>query len=108
MLLVRRSANMKLVDSIVRLYWKALQDSDYDLTYNEISELLRYSMCILLNLPTQGSSRCIVEYGKYIVNYIRPEIDRLGLVNLAEDKRQGLLEACVHCVEMSRKLVVKA
>lgn len=98
--------NMKFVDEIVKAYFKCIKDSNLSLSCSDISELLRYTMCVLLDLDTKGYSRKIEETSKIIVNSLGDILNRYNVSEMTDDYKSGLLESCVHCMEMSRKQVL--
>ena len=101
----RTNIDMKVIDTTVRAYFKCLKNNNLELNCSEISELLRYSICSILDLQSKGYSRKIEEYSKLIKN----EISGVVLSNISitdsEDRKMGFLEACVHSMEMSRRKV---
>jgi hypothetical protein len=98
--------NMKLVDEIVRAYFACLKENKLKLSCSEISELMRYSMCKMLNLQSKGYSAKVEECSKLVVNSISCILQRYNVNELSSDYKAGLLEACVHCMELSRKKVI--
>lgn len=100
MVLMKSScSNRDMVSSIVRSYFGYIRGSN--LTYDEIAELLRYSMCVALDLNSKGFNTRIEESGKECSKYIRNIVQDFDILDKSEDYRQGLLEACVHSMQMS-------
>ena len=109
MLFLKRSRvdiNMKIVDLIVKEYFTYLKRLNCELNCSEISELLRHSMCRLLNLESNGYSKRISELSKGVCNALRPLILEHKLTNYSDDYRKGILESCVHCMEMAKSKVL--
>lgn len=102
----KENIDMKLVDDLVRAYFSYLKNLNEPLNYIEISELLRYSICQVLNLPTKGYSETIDKLSHNLQINLKSILDSYNLGNVSDDYKKGLLEACVHCMEMSRKRVL--
>lgn len=98
--------NMKFVNDIVKAYFECLRENNLSLSCSEISELLRYSMCKILNLQSKGYSNKIEESSKIVVNSLSILLKNYNIDDMTNDYKSGLLEACVHCMEMSRKEVL--
>ena len=103
-MLVRKSnVSLKLVDDIVQAYFGCITENNMVMSCSEISELLRHSMCKLLGLQSKGYDKKIEEYSKIVVNNLNGVVDVSGK---SDSYKKGLLEACVHAMEMSRKKVL--
>ena len=98
--------SFNLVDKLVYSYFDYLRDNNIALTYKEISELFRYTICKLLDLETSCNSEELLVYSSDLRGTLSEVVDFDSLMNKSLDYRQGFLEACVHCMEMSRKKVV--
>lgn len=106
MLFIKKSkldVNMELVDKIVKTYFDIVKSSGLDLSGSEISELLRFTLCRCLSLNTKGYSLKVEKCSEIVYNKLNELLSRYDINKLDISKRQGLLEACVHCLEMSRK-----
>lgn len=68
-----------------------------------ISELLRYSLCELLRLETQSASGVVKEVSVSCISYLKRDIQKADILDKPLDIRQAYLEACVHCIEFTRK-----
>lgn len=101
----KEDINMRFVDSIVKRYFKCIRDNNFNLTCSEISELLRYSMCRLLNLQSKGYSIQIENLSNIIVSDLSEVVSSYNVNDMTFAYRTGLLEACIHAMEMSRKKV---
>jgi hypothetical protein len=102
----KEDVNETCINEIVFTYFSYLKsDSMLRTTIcgEEISELLRYSICVILKLETKGYSARLEELSKSVCNILRPVINKYNIESKSHEYRQGLLEACVHCMEMSRK-----
>lgn len=77
--------------------------------YNEstylISEGYRNALCLVLGLETEASTLLVKKYEKQFVEVLRPVYFKYNLCQYTMGKRKGILEACIHCIEKSRKLV---
>lgn len=89
------------IDSCVRAFFSSIRGSSF--SGIEVSELFRYSMCRLLGLKSMYATKRVEEMSKIVVNSIKPLCVRYDFDNYSEVEKQGILEACVHCMEMSRK-----
>lgn len=70
-----------------------------------ISEGYRYSMCLALGLDSEPASEVVKKYSSEFKNILEPLCLKYNLNRLSDDTKRGILEACVHCIEKSRKLV---
>ena len=70
-----------------------------------ISEGYRHSLCLLLGLETEASTYLVKKYESKFVDVLRPVYNKYNLCQYSMEKRKGILEACIHCIEKSRKLV---
>ena len=95
-----------LYTNIVTACFDYLESTGRDFSCKAISEILRYSLCKVLNLSSELASNDYIEITKGVVNVITPVIP-LDVLNSSERYRQGVLEACVHCVEYAREKVEK-
>lgn len=68
-----------------------------------ICELLRYSLCELLRLETQSANGVVKEVAVSCISYLKRDIQKADILNKSLDTRQAYLEACVHCIEFTRK-----
>lgn len=99
--------DMAIIDELVHSYLSYIKGLGEEFTCSEISELFRYSMCRALSLETKGYSERIERIGVGTCNRLWSVLDKYNIFNQSEDFRKGLLEACVHCMEMSRKRVLE-
>lgn len=68
-----------------------------------ISELLRYSLCVLLKLESKSSNGVVTEVAEDCIKHLRHDIKRTNILTKSLESRQAFLEACVHCIEFTRK-----
>lgn len=101
----KENINMKFVDKIVRAYFECLKQYNWDLTCSEISELLRFSMCRVLDLKSKGYSEKIEDLSYSVIDALVPVLDNFNVNELTFEYKTGLLEACIHAMEMARKKV---
>ena len=98
--------NEECINAIVTTYFNFIKSDEYiktNLKGFEISELLRYTICRMFSLETIGNSVELEELSKAVRNILRPVADKYQLWGRSIEYHKGLLEACVHCMEMSRK-----
>lgn len=96
----------EIYTNIVESYLTYLKSDDYlrtTLSAYEVSELLRYSLCDYFNLESKGASIKIENLSECIKQVFRGIQNMDNLLNKSEDYRKGVLEACIHCLEMSRQ-----
>lgn len=98
-----KGVDMNLVDKIVRAYFEYASGLSVSLSGDEVAELLRVALCRLLNLQTRGCTQKIDALSEGVVIRLSDVIADSDVNNLSLDCRQGLLEACVHCIVLSRK-----
>lgn len=98
--------DMTLIDSLVRSYLEYIKLLNRELTCGEISEIMRYSMCRAQGLDTKGYSKKVEQIGEGASARLYIILEKAGMLNKSLDVKKGLLEACVHCMEMSRKRVM--
>lgn len=92
---------MSVIDEYVRAFFAEVSNLEW--TGKEISELFRYSMCKVLNLDTPVAGAKIEAESANVIKVLNPICVRHGFRKSSIEKRQGVLEAGVHCLEMSRK-----
>lgn len=106
MFFVRKSKmniNEKLINDIVKVYFSYLNSNNIKLSGFEVSDLLRFSICNLLGLQSNGQTENVRKYTMGVVEAIYPIVYKFDLQNKSLEYKQGILEACVHSMEMSRK-----
>ena len=87
---------------ILSVYFDYLHKKNLNLTPIGISELLRYSLCCALNLNTIASNNYIEDNCYELIQNFKTVLNKYNVYNKSVLYRQGLLEACIHCIEMSR------
>ena len=89
---------------IMEVYFDYLNNLDnFCLEPKGISELLRYSLCNVMNLETMYVDTEIKDLSNDLGNKFNSIVNKYNINNNSLDYRRGLLEACVHCIEFSRK-----
>ena len=68
-----------------------------------MSEMLRYCICEVLGLDTIYADSYIRENSFVFEQQLKIIMNKNGVFKESTEYKQGLLEACVHCIEMSRK-----
>ena len=97
-------ANMALYEEIVRGYFDYLKKSCVKLTSGkEIVELMRYSLCVALDLDTDINLDNLMSLSTGCINVFKIILNKYNIVERSIDFRQGVLEACIHGMEMSRE-----
>ena len=99
----KESIDFKFVDKCVRTYLSYVKS--LDLSLSEVSELFRYSMCLKLGLTSKGYTERIEDLACDITDVLTPVFKDYNFDRCTESYKQGLLESCVHCMEMSRKRI---
>lgn len=69
----------------------------------ELSELLRYSVCVCLGLNAVLNLPDAEGYAEGVVRLLQPIFDKYHVPGLPRERRMAMLEACVHCIEFSRR-----
>lgn len=100
--------NKKLIDDIMRCYFKVGKDFNIYKDTKDASEFLRYTLCLVLRLKTTSE---YIGYDRE-VDIMCAEFDKVLKENkfpriTTKKYRQGILEACIHGIEMSRKNMEK-
>ena len=94
----------KIYKKIMIIYFNYLHSiNDLHLTSKGMSELLRYSLCNVLNLKSIYSDVYIESLSEGLESKLQNIISNYNILDKPMEYRQGLLEACVHCIEFSRK-----
>lgn len=93
----------EVIKEVVREYFKIIKELYPNFCGLNISEILRYSICVLLGLETKGYLPDIEKASISVCNLLQPLIKKYSLDTKSLSYRMGFLEACVHCLEMSRK-----
>ncbi len=94
------------VKEATKAYFAHLKQLGLDFTGLEISELYRHSMCVVLELESELSTHYdLKDYEQGVVKTLKPIVKRYGFLEKEKGYRQGVLEACVHGVEFTRKVV---
>lgn len=97
--------NTTVFDAVIREYFKVLRELNVALNTQEVSELLRYSVCRALGLQSLGTTTKLqILSDKVYVRLINP-LKEQGVYEKSIEYKQGVLEACVHCMEMTRRSV---
>lgn len=103
MIVTRRSKaaiNFKVVDMLVRSYLRLMRDITISGTV--LSDLFRVALCDMLDLPYMCNSQEVYRFLSAVKANLIPIIDSTNLRMTTSETKQGYLEACVHCLEMSR------
>lgn len=98
--------DVSLVDSLTREYLRFCEKYIKEITVNTgdgIVEMFRYCMCEALDLPSQGYVKLAEKLQQELVSSFKSILSAYGVSHFPEDSRQGVLEACVHSIEMSRE-----
>lgn len=89
----------------VREYLDYVSKYHANLNAQAISELLRYSICSLLDLESTSNNSYIKSLSKNCISHLSPLVEKYNLRDKSVEYRMGFLEACVHCIEFSRKKI---
>ena len=99
--------NMRLLESLVHAYLDYIKSTGEELTCSEISETMRYSMCVAQGLETRGYSERIERLGVGAVEALKPILRENGADEYSLETKRGLLEACVISIESARNRVLE-
>lgn len=101
---VCENIDMSLYKRIVTEYLEYMYTLHINPECKDVCEILRYSLCKVLNLATECSVSGYDEVIKGVINVLTPLVPEEVLTK-KEDFRAGVLEACVHCIEFTRERV---
>lgn len=96
------SRNKDLYRSIINTYLNWVITNYPNLDEFNIVELLRISLCNILSLDSSSSNRVISELVSDCTKELNGVVP-IEVINSDIIQRQGFLEACIHCIEYSRK-----
>ena len=94
----------EVYDGVMREYFKYLKSLTIRLDYQEMSELLRHSVCLALDLQSRGTTTKLQVMSSVLSERLKKVMPR-GIESKSTEYKQGVLEACVHCIEMTRRRV---
>ena len=97
--------NMVMVDKIIKSYFDYLKTNNINLTYSELTDLLRHSVCIVLGLKSKALTERLDVLANDIAKIITVHIPYSLMSGFSHSYKVKILEACVHCIELSRKAV---
>lgn len=97
--------NMVMVDKIIKSYFDYLKTNNIELTYSELTDLLRHSVCIALGLKSKALTDRLDVLAEDIAKVITVHIPHSLVPSFTHNHKVKILEACVHCIELSRKAV---
>ena len=94
----------KIADELIRAYFRLGKQFNIFSDTLDISEFFRYTLCLALNLKTTSTyigydyeaDIIVTEFNNVLKNNKFPRIT-------TKKYRQGILEACIHAMELSRK-----
>lgn len=98
---------IKPVDTLVHCYLDYVKSLGEELTCSEISEILRYSLCVAQGLETKGYSERVEALGVGATTVLKGVLTQENLDNISADMKRGLLEACVLSIESARNRVLE-
>ena len=87
---------------ILKTYFDFLNLRTLELTPIGVSEFLRYSLCTALGLSTISSHIYIDNNSFRLIQEFKIVLNKYDVYSKNIQYKQGLLEACVHCIELSR------
>lgn len=100
---MKQTGNMELIKELVEVYFSYIKEHFDFLNGAEISELLRFSMCKCLGLSTVSCVEFEETFAKGVIETLNNVLVRYKYPDASEEYKMGLLEGCVHCMEMARK-----
>lgn len=103
MIIVKQKQNVEAYSVIVSVFFDYLMDSKiFAMNSQCVSELLRYSLCVLFDLESKGATEEVEFFSKGCIERLKIVANDLDLFSKSKEYKQGLLEACVHSMEMTR------
>lgn len=96
-----------VVEKLVHAYLWYIRDTGEALTCSEISETMRYAMCVAQGLETKGYSERVESLGVGAIAVLESVLESEHLLEHSVDVKRGLLEACVQSLEAARKRVLE-
>ena len=103
----RKKPPIKPVDTLVHCYLDYMKSLHEEFTCSEISEILRYSLCVAQGLETKGYSERVEAVGVGATAVLKAALAREDLDKIDENMKRGLLEACVLSIESARNRVLE-
>ena len=97
-----KNLNTELYKIIMESYMNYTQKFNFSNSFL-MSDLLRHSLCNVLNLESTASCKAVQGYVDECSCMLRNVIPVTYISNSSKVQREALLEACVHCIEMSIK-----
>lgn len=105
MVLIRKNKD-KVYIELTREYLRSLDGMGYlNSSPYLIAESYRAVLCRLLDLETESSNYITDKYIDELVKRLEPVARKYKLASLNREQKQGVLEACIHCIEKTRKVV---
>lgn len=97
-----KNLNTELYKNIMERYIDYAQKFNFSSSFL-MSDLLRHSLCNVLDLESTASCEAVEGYVDECSSVLRKVIPVTYLNNSSKIQKEALLEACVHCIEMSIK-----
>ena len=97
-----KNLNTELYKVIMERYIEYAQKFNFSSAFL-MSDLLRHSLCNVLDLESTASCEAVEGYVSECSSVLREVIPVTYLNNSSKVQKEALLEACVHCIEMSIK-----
>lgn len=97
-----KSLNTDLYKNIMDRYLDYSQKFNFSSSFL-MSDLLRHSLCEVLELESTASCEAVQGYVSECSSVIKDVIPDIYLFSSSKVQREALLEACMHCIEMSIK-----
>ena len=100
----KNKINTALYEEIIRGYFDYLRERCVR-TYNgsDLVELMRYSLCIALDLESDINLDKMLYLATGCINEFKIILNKYEIYKTSTYFRQGVLEACVHGMELSRE-----
>lgn len=67
-------------------------------------DLYRYCLCTALSLDCKLAYETLVPISTVVINMLKDKLQELDLLNKSIEYKQGFVEACMHCIVMSRNV----
>ena len=104
---IKHYNNNRDYNILMQYYFDYLKENPNTLSYRGLEELLRYSLCTALGLQTSETSYKVREISFKLIQGFKIKLNELDIYRKSEEYKQGLLEACVHCMKFTLEKVAK-
>lgn len=75
-----------------------------DTSIDACMELYRFCLCFAFGLECKLAYEILQPLSKSVTNILKEELRKRGLLTKSKEYKQGFVEACMHCIVMSRNV----